>query len=160
MSLVGPWLSTTSTKKRSEKITKSKQEELERGWRDRNQRLKDMHLPKETFEQYMEFVYGHSKKEKRQTPIHSTFSKTPSEKITKGKLAKPVVNDCFSGPTSTREVDNDIPSLDVWITGPCSSKPSPTYTGTKMIGIAVLHKSCLQPVFSSEEATEIARMRR
>ncbi len=160
MHLCGPALTTTSYKKRVEKITKSKQEEFERGWRDRNQRLKDMHLPKETFEQYMEFVYGHSKKKKRQTPIHSTFSKTPSEKITKGTLAKPVGNDCFSGPTSTREVDNDIPSLDVWVTGPCSSKPSPTYTGSKMIGIAILHKSCLQPVFSSEEATEIARMRR
>lgn len=160
MHLCGPALTTTSYKKRVEKITKSKQEEFERGWRDRNQRLKDMHLPKETFEQYMEFVYGHSKKEKRQTPIHSTFSKTPSEKITKGKLAKPVGNDCFSGPTSTREVDNDIPSLDVWVTGPCSSKPAPTYTGTNILGIAVLHKSCLQPVFSSEEATEIARMRR
>lgn len=160
MHLCGPALTTTSYKKRVEKITKSKQEEFERGWRDRNQRLKDMHLPKETFEQYMEFVYGHSKKEKRQTPIHSTFSKTPSEKITKGKLAKPMGNDCFSGPTSTREVDNDIPSLDVWVTGPCSSKPSPTYTGTNILGIAVLHKSCLQPVFSSEEATEIARMRR
>lgn len=160
MHLCGPALTTTSYKKRVEKITKSKQEEFERGWRDRNQRLKDMHLPKETFERYMEFVYGHSKKEKRQTPIHSTFSKTPSEKITKGKLAKPVGNDCFSGPTSTREVDNDIPSLDVWVTGPCSSKPSPTYTGTNILGIAVLHKSCLQPVFSSEEATEIARMRR
>ena len=160
MHLCGPALTTTSYKKRVEKITKSKQEEFERGWRDRNQRLKDMHLPKETFEQYMEFVYGHSKKEKRQTPIHSTFSKTPPEKITTGKRVKTVGNDCFSGPTSTREVDNDIPSLDVWVTGPCSSKPSPTYTGTNILGIAVLHKSCLQPVFSSEEATEIARMRR
>ena len=61
MSLVGPWLSTTSTKKRSEKITKSKQEELERGWRDRNQRLKEMKLPKEMFEQYMEWVAHNSK---------------------------------------------------------------------------------------------------
>ena len=34
------------------------------------------------------------------------------------------------------------------------------YTGDKLIGIAVVHKSCLQPVFSQEQATEIARMRR
>ena len=52
MHLCGPALTTTSYKKRVEKITKSKQEEFERGWRDRNQRLKDMHLPKETFFHY------------------------------------------------------------------------------------------------------------
>jgi hypothetical protein len=160
MHLCGPALTTTSYKKRVEKITKSKQEEFERGWRDRNQRLKDMHLPKETFEQYMEFVYGHSKKEKRQTSVHSAVQAPTPKKVTQGKLAESVGNDCFSCPTSTREVVNNIPSLGVWVTGPCSSKPSPTYTGSKMIGIAILHKSCLQPVFSSEEAIEIARMRR
>lgn len=34
------------------------------------------------------------------------------------------------------------------------------YTGTKMIGIGTLHKSNAVPVFSSDEATEMARMRR
>lgn len=36
----------------------------------------------------------------------------------------------------------------------------PVYTGTKMVGIAVQHKSCLQPIFSQEEAVESATMRR
>jgi hypothetical protein len=34
------------------------------------------------------------------------------------------------------------------------------YTGTRLLGIAVLHKSCLQPVFSQEEAEAAAKMRR
>lgn len=34
------------------------------------------------------------------------------------------------------------------------------YTGNKMIGIGTLHKSNAVPVFSSDEATEMARMRR
>jgi len=34
------------------------------------------------------------------------------------------------------------------------------YTGDNLLGIAVLHKSCLVPVFSKEDAVEIARMRR
>jgi hypothetical protein len=34
------------------------------------------------------------------------------------------------------------------------------YTGTKIIGVAVLHKSCLQPISSQKEAEEVARMRR
>lgn len=36
----------------------------------------------------------------------------------------------------------------------------PVYTGTKMIGIGVLHKSNAVPVFSDEEAIDIAKMRR
>jgi hypothetical protein len=34
------------------------------------------------------------------------------------------------------------------------------YTGTKMLGIGTLHKSNAVPVFSEQEATEMARMRR
>ena len=39
-------------------------------------------------------------------------------------------------------------------------KPVPVYTGTKMIGIGQLHKSNAVPVFSSDDAKDIARMRR
>lgn len=39
-------------------------------------------------------------------------------------------------------------------------KPSPQYTGDKMIGIGTLHKSNAVPVFSDNEAKEMARMRR
>ena len=38
--------------------------------------------------------------------------------------------------------------------------PKKQYTGTKLIGIATMHKSNLVPIFSSEEAIEVARMRR
>ena len=34
------------------------------------------------------------------------------------------------------------------------------YTGDKVLGIATLHKSIAQPVFSSQEAKEVATMRR
>ncbi len=39
-------------------------------------------------------------------------------------------------------------------------KASPIYTGTKVKGIATMHKSNAVPVFSDEEAVDIARMRR
>lgn len=39
-------------------------------------------------------------------------------------------------------------------------KEIPTYTGTKIIGIGTLHKSNAVPVFSDQEASEIAKMRR
>ena len=39
-------------------------------------------------------------------------------------------------------------------------KEAPIYTGTEMVGIAIIHKSCLQPVFSKEAATDTSQMRR
>ena len=39
-------------------------------------------------------------------------------------------------------------------------KPSPVYTGTKVKGIATMHKSNAVPVFSDEEAQDISKMRR
>jgi hypothetical protein len=45
-------------------------------------------------------------------------------------------------------------------TGNAVLKPSQVYTGTKVKGIATMHKSNAVPVFSNEEAQDIARMRR
>jgi hypothetical protein len=164
MHIVGPYLTTTSYKKRKEKITKAKQEEFERGWRERNVRLKDMGLPKETFEQYMEFVHGRGKKEKRQANDKQETSSAISRMAFGKKLpAQDVQGGKNKDHIENKEDESDIPaahSLSSWVTGPCATKQTPTYTGTKVIGVAVLHKSCLQPVFSQEEATDIARMRR
>ena len=44
--------------------------------------------------------------------------------------------------------------------GVATLKPSPTYTGNECIGVTVLHKSCLQPIFSKQEAVDAAKMRR
>ena len=41
-----------------------------------------------------------------------------------------------------------------------SKKETLRYSGDKILGIAVLHKSCLQPITKKEEAIEIAHMRR
>jgi hypothetical protein len=42
----------------------------------------------------------------------------------------------------------------------CTKKPSPVYTGTKIKGIGTMHKSNAVPVFSDQEAKDIATMRR
>ena len=39
-------------------------------------------------------------------------------------------------------------------------KPAKVYTGTKVKGIATMHKSNAVPVFSDEEAQDISKMRR
>ena len=44
--------------------------------------------------------------------------------------------------------------------GSSTASVSKVYTGTKVKGIATMHKSNAVPVFSDEEAVEISRMRR
>jgi hypothetical protein len=44
--------------------------------------------------------------------------------------------------------------------GNATMAPPKVYTGTKVKGIATMHKSNAVPVFSDEEAVEISRMRR
>jgi hypothetical protein len=43
---------------------------------------------------------------------------------------------------------------------PCLKTEDPQYTGTQVLGIAVQHKSCLQPIFSQDAAKDSASMRR
>jgi hypothetical protein len=51
-----------------------------------------------------------------------------------------------------------IPSRDTG--GTATLAPPKVYTGTKVKGIATMHKSNAVPVFSDEQAVEISRMRR
>lgn len=53
-----------------------------------------------------------------------------------------------------------IPSVDSNIQGAVTVNKTPQYTGGEILGITVIHKSCLQPVFSKQEAIDAAKMRR
>ena len=64
------------------------------------------------------------------------------------KLTTPV------GRTNTHH----IPSRDTG--GNAALAPAKVYTGDKVLGVTVLHKSCLQPVFSKQDAIDAAKMRR
>lgn len=44
--------------------------------------------------------------------------------------------------------------------GPCAKPEQKVYTGTKIKGIGTMHKSNAVPIFSDEEAVDIAKMRR
>ena len=61
--------------------------------------------------------------------------------------------------SSYQRTTRSIPSLDTGV-GVATLKESPRYTGTLMKGIGTMHKSNSVPIFSDEEAIEIARMRR
>lgn len=63
--------------------------------------------------------------------------------------------------SNPRGVTNkNFQSLNNNVTGAVASKPSPVYTGTKVLGIGTMHKSNAVPIFSDDEAKEISTMRR
>lgn len=51
-------------------------------------------------------------------------------------------------------------SLNSWVTGATNMRTNNVYTGDKIIGIGTMHKSNAVPIFSDQEAQEIAKMRR
>lgn len=71
------------------------------------------------------------------------------------RVAKPA----FIDPVPQHRSSRDIPSLDTG-GGSTSKRVSPAYTGSAIIGLSVMHKSNIVPVFSREDAEAIARMRR
>jgi hypothetical protein len=41
-----------------------------------------------------------------------------------------------------------------------ASREVKQYTGSEMVGISIIHKSCLQPIFNQQAAVDVASMRR
>lgn len=149
MAIVGPWLSTTNTRKRKETITKAQQEQFERDWRERNVRLRQMGLPRETLEQFMEWVRGKGKKTKSNKDIR--LSNTPTT------AAVAAVRNKETRPSTVQSKSSEGGA---WSMAATAKKQSPVYTGTKVLGIATMHKSNPVPVFSDDEAKDISKMRR
>ena len=129
---------TLNTRKPQRKITKAKQLELVEGHRKHNQLLKSIRERPISFDQYVEYVYG-----------------------AKEKQAKKV--DTFQPKNSpTYKSTTQYPSVKTTTAPDACAKVEPmAYSGEqKLLGIATLHKSCLQPVFDAQYAKDVARMRR
>jgi hypothetical protein len=107
---------------------------------------------------------GKSKKRKptaKQRELDASWEKLLKKYATK-KVAprkEQSLSDVYSlGTPACRETPK-IPSLP--FTGaPCSKKENPVYTGTAIKGIGTMHKSNAVPIFSDQEAVDIAKMRR
>ena len=79
------------------------------------------------------------------------------EKKRKRAMAAPALDYNLSAPVG-RSTSNHIPSR---VTEGGSTAPvHKVYTGTKILGIGTMHKSNAVPIFSDDEAKDIARMRR
>ena len=108
-------------------------------------------------------IHTHVKKRKPRKPTASQrqLAAEWDEIVKKYEPKKPVKYKAVTWQpekTYVRETPR-IPSLNTF--GGTATKSEPkVYTGTKVMGIATLHKSNAVPVFNSEEAVEISRMRR
>lgn len=90
---------------------------------------------------------------KKTKQVFTSFSNKYSTRPKKTGIVNPV-----STGYNPRETEK-YPSR-VTLGGETALKASPQYTGDKMIGVTILHKSCLQPVFNSQAAIDAASMRR
>lgn len=63
-------------------------------------------------------------------------------------------------PAFRRDTGPRIPSLNPTDMSPCTKKEQKVYTGTMIKGIGTMHKSNAVPIFSDEQAQDIAKMRR
>ena len=80
------------------------------------------------------------------------------KKRTRALSAEPLKGNYSLTIPEGRNTTSHIKSVDTG--GNALLKPNPVYTGTKVKGIATMHKSNAVPVFSDEEAIDISRMRR
>lgn len=76
------------------------------------------------------------------------------------KRNRALTADVYKSPPPYRRETKHIPSLNPTDMGPCTKPPEKVYTGTSIVGIATMHKSNAVPVFSSEDAKDISKMRR
>jgi hypothetical protein len=107
---------------------------------------------------------GKSKKRKptaKQRELRASWEAMMKKYEPKTRVApkRQELRDTYSlGKPACRETPK-IPSLP--FTGaPCFKKENPVYTGDKIKGIGTMHKSNAVPVFSDEQAKDIATMRR
>jgi len=139
MHLVGPYLTTTNSRKRkAKKLTENQRLELEQEWRKHNKHMRRINCHSaqfDTFEQYLSYRSGNHKPRKQES------------------------RGVYVPPKDFRRETPYIPSLDSGI-GFAPKKESPKYTGTLIKGIATMHKSNAVPITSKEDAIAVSTMRR
>jgi hypothetical protein len=103
-----------------------------------------------------------SAEHKRQAEaLAADWEKLKSKYETPSVSARKTKSKSFTPPTTVRrDTGPRIPSLDTGYTGAVTVKAPMQYTGTKVKGIGTMHKSNAVPIFTDDEAKDIAHMRR
>ena len=130
MHLLGPAYTTTRTSKRKS-VPVSVTSKYAKEFVDYNKHMKKLGLKLKTFDEYVAYRQGKHKPVLRGT-------KMPEYNVSNHREKYPSLAD----------------------TGVTFAKKPNVYTGDRLLGIATMHKSNSVPVFSQEDAIEIAKMRR
>ena len=150
MHLVGPYMTTTSYKKRKKKkLTLGKMEKYQEQMREHNKFMKRIGAPEQVMnlQEYIAYAQGNHKPKVEPRAVSLSWHET---------------GNAF-------ERTPDLPSASSEKSfAPATKKPSMQYTGERrLVGIATMHKSNMVPVFADEDdvngskaATDIAQMRR
>jgi hypothetical protein len=80
-----------------------------------------------------------------------------SKPKTTARKTDAVLDYSLSNPPGRERVD--VPSRST-AGGNTSARPAMMYSGDAMVGISIIHKSCLQPIFNEQAAKDAAGMRR
>ena len=142
-------MTSLNTKKRKSKMTKAKQDRLVREHREHNKHMKRLgcHNNVMTFDEYVDYVHGNYKPKTQPTATNFEWNASGGYR---------------------RDVPHIPSKISEHSFGPATKKEAMQYTGErKLVGIAMMHKSNLVPVFADDDdktgqkqATEIAQMRR
>ena len=97
-----------------------------------------------------------SNKEEWQRKLTEFNRLSPTVKVSKRSM--PTLSKSLPRIPTSRQTAHIESLVTTW--GPCLKVEDMQYTGTEVLGIAVQHKSCLQPIFNQEAAKDSASMRR
>lgn len=145
MHLLGPQFSTISTRNRKKTLTDNQYHKMCLEWAAYNKQMKKLGCKPESLEDYIARRQG-----KYKAPVKSHVRGPFDAKAYTRETPKyPSLSD-----TSLKDHKKDF-------TNACAKKEANVYSGErKLLGIAVMHKSNLVPVFDREDAAELAKMRR
>jgi hypothetical protein len=105
------------------------------------------------------FKFASSEQKQQSEQLAREWEELKKKHTTVTKSNRLVKKPSFSVSIPKNRSTEHIPSKNSGI-GTAAKADIPVYTGTKMLGIGVLHKSNAVPVFSDEEAIDISKMRR
>ena len=153
MHLVRGMTTLNTRKKKSTKMTAGKLERLQKEHREHNKHMKRLgcHNNLMTFDEFVDYVHGNYKPKKVAKTEGTNFDWNAN-----------------SGYRRSSPTDNAPSHISSASFAPATKKEAMQYTGErKLVGIAMMHKSNLVPVFADDDdktgqkqATEIAQMRR
>jgi len=148
MSLVRGMTTLNTKKRKASKMTKGKLERLQKQHKEHNKHMKQLgcHNNIMTFPEYLDYVSGNYTPKYKPSVVKTDWQQEGYSRKTE--------------PVPSHNSEHSF--------APATKKESMQYSGErKLVGIAMMHKSNLVPVFAddddktgSKQATEIAQMRR